>query len=39
LTGLVLGYGYQPWRALVCLLLVLVAAVMLAVVLGHQGRC
>jgi hypothetical protein len=38
LTGLVLGYGYQPWRALVCLLLVLVAAVVLAVVLGgHSG--
>jgi hypothetical protein len=37
LTGLVLGYGYQPWRALVCLVLVLVAAVVLAVVLGGHG--
>jgi hypothetical protein len=37
LTGLILGYGYQPWRALVCLLLVLVAAVVLAVVLGGHG--
>jgi hypothetical protein len=37
LTGLVLGYGYQPWRALVCLLLTLVVAVVLAVVLGGHG--
>jgi hypothetical protein len=37
LTGLILGYGYQPWRALVCLLLTLVVAVVLAVVLGGHG--
>ncbi|HEY3609410.1 MAG TPA: hypothetical protein VGL06_18055 [Pseudonocardiaceae bacterium] len=37
LTGLLLGYGYQPWRALVCLLIALVAAVGLALVLGGQG--
>jgi len=36
-TGLTLGYGYQPWRALICLLLVIATAVMLAVVLGGQG--
>jgi hypothetical protein len=30
-TGLTLGYGYQPWRALVGLLAVLVAGVALAV--------
>jgi hypothetical protein len=36
-TGLALGYGYQPWRALVGLLLVVAAAVILAVVLGGQG--
>jgi ABC-type arginine/histidine transport system permease subunit len=38
LTGLVLGYGYQPWWTLVCLLLVLAVAVVLAVALGgHRG--
>jgi hypothetical protein len=37
LTGLVLGYGYQPWRALICLLVVLGMAVVLAVVLGGYG--
>jgi hypothetical protein len=36
-TGLVLGYGYQPWRALIGLLLVIAAAVTLAVVLGGRG--
>lgn len=36
-TGLVLGYGYQPWRALIGLLLVVAASVTLAVVLGGQG--
>lgn len=36
-TGLTLGYGHQPWRALICLLLVIAAAVTLAVVLGGQG--
>lgn len=37
LTGLTLGYGYQPWRALFGLLAVIGAAVVLAVVLGGQG--
>jgi hypothetical protein len=37
LTGLTLGYGYQPWRALICLLAIIGAAVVLAVVLGGQG--
>ncbi|MDX8143070.1 hypothetical protein SK854_13165 [Lentzea sp. BCCO 10_0061] len=36
-TGLTLGYGYQPWRALIGLLVVVVAAVVLAVVLGGHG--
>jgi uncharacterized protein YjbI with pentapeptide repeats len=36
-TGLTLGYGYQPWRALLGLLAVLVTAVVLAVVLGAHG--
>lgn len=36
-TGLVLGYGYQPWRALVGLLAVLVTGAVLAVVLGGSG--
>lgn len=37
LTGLLLGYGYQPWRALLCLLAVLVVAVALALALGDDG--
>lgn len=37
LTGLVLGYGYQSWRALVLLLVTLVAAVTLSVAGGEQG--
>ena len=37
LTGLLLGYGYQPWRALIGLLAVIIAAVLLAVVLGAHG--
>jgi hypothetical protein len=37
LTGLTLGYGYQPWRALIGLFLVVGAAVTLAVVLGGAG--
>ncbi|MFC3897812.1 hypothetical protein ACFOWZ_40630 [Lentzea rhizosphaerae] len=36
-TGLVLGYGYQPWRALLGLFVVLVAGGVLAVVLGGTG--
>jgi hypothetical protein len=37
LTGLTLGYGYQPWRALLFLLGVATIAVVLAVVLGARG--
>jgi hypothetical protein len=37
LTGLTLGYGYQPWRALLFLLGVATVAVILAVVLGARG--
>jgi hypothetical protein len=37
LTGLTLGYGYQPWRALLGLLCTLVAGAMLAAVLGANG--
>ncbi len=37
LTGLVLGYGYQPWRALIWLAGVVVLSAVLAVVLGGQG--
>jgi hypothetical protein len=37
LTGFTLGYGYQPWRALLLLLATLAAAVMLSVVGGHHG--
>ncbi|WP_143268904.1 hypothetical protein [Amycolatopsis vastitatis] len=37
LTGLTLGYGYQPWRALLGLLGVLVVASALAAVLGKHG--
>ncbi|MEV4320545.1 hypothetical protein [Actinocrispum sp. NPDC049592] len=37
LTGLVLGYGYQPWRALIGLLAVVVLSAVLAVVLGGRG--
>ncbi|MBO1335079.1 hypothetical protein [Streptomyces sp. VRA16 Mangrove soil] len=37
LSGLLLGYGYQPWRALVWLLCVLMVSVGLALVLGSQG--
>jgi hypothetical protein len=36
-TGLTLGYGYQPWRALLCLLGVLLVGVALSVVLGGRG--
>jgi hypothetical protein len=34
LTGLFLGYGYRPWRALIALTLVLAAAVLAAIILG-----
>ncbi|WP_203923469.1 hypothetical protein [Rugosimonospora africana] len=34
LTGLTLGYGYQPWRALIGLLAVLITAVALCVLAG-----
>lgn len=36
-TGLTLGYGYQPWRALIGLLIVVFLAVLLAVLLGGHG--
>jgi len=38
LTGLTLGYGYQPWRALLALVAVATIAVVLALTLGaHSG--
>ncbi|MGK5740225.1 hypothetical protein [Micromonospora sp. URMC 103] len=37
LTGITLGYGYQPWRALLLLLVTLGAAVALSVTGGHHG--
>ncbi|MGC4749993.1 hypothetical protein ACLQ28_30670 [Micromonospora sp. DT201] len=37
LTGIILGYGYQPWRALLLLLATLAVAVALSVVGGHHG--
>ncbi|GLY97910.1 hypothetical protein [Actinoplanes sp. NBRC 103695] len=37
LTGLTLGYGYQPWRALLLLIATLAAAVALSVAGGHHG--
>ena len=37
LTGLTLGYGYQPWRALLLLVATLAAAVALSVAGGHHG--
>jgi hypothetical protein len=37
LTGLTLGYGYQPWRALLWLAAVAVIAVILALTLGAHG--
>jgi len=37
LTGVTLGYGYQPWRAVLALLAVVSAAVILAVTVGGQG--
>lgn len=37
LIGITLGYGYQPWRALLLLLATLAVAVALSVVGGHHG--
>lgn len=37
LTGVTLGYGYQPWRALLGLLGMIAIAVVCAVVLGDHG--
>jgi hypothetical protein len=37
LTGMLLGYGYQPWRALLYLAGVLAVSVALAVTLGATG--
>jgi hypothetical protein len=37
LTGKLLGYGYQPWRALLGLLVVAAIAVVLAITLGAHG--
>jgi hypothetical protein len=37
ITGLTLGYGYQPWRALLALLAITAVAVTLAVTLGSHG--
>ncbi|PWR12588.1 hypothetical protein DKT68_02815 [Micromonospora acroterricola] len=37
LIGSTLGYGYQPWRALLLLLATLAIAVTLSVVGGHHG--
>jgi hypothetical protein len=36
-TGLALGFGYQPWRALLLLFAVVAGSVALAVILGGQG--
>ncbi|WP_326471737.1 hypothetical protein [Actinophytocola sp.] len=36
-TGLALGYGYQPWRALIGLLIVITGAIVLAILLGGHG--
>jgi hypothetical protein len=37
ITGITLGYGYQPWRALLFLLGVVVTSVVVAVSLGAHG--
>jgi hypothetical protein len=37
LTRLTLGYGYQPWRALLALVAIATTAVVLAVTLGAHG--
>jgi hypothetical protein len=36
-TGVTLGYGYEPWRALIGLLVIVAVAVTLAVTLGARG--
>jgi hypothetical protein len=36
-TGLMLGYGYQPWRALIALFCVVAVAVVFAFTLGRLG--
>jgi hypothetical protein len=37
ITGVTLGYGYQPWRALLFLLGVVITSVVVAVTLGTHG--
>jgi hypothetical protein len=37
LTGMTLGYGYQPWRGVLALLAVVAVAEVLAVTVGGQG--
>jgi hypothetical protein len=37
LTGLTLGYGYQPWKALIALVIVAAISVILALILGANG--
>jgi hypothetical protein len=37
LTGVTLGYGYQPWRALLALVAIATTAVVLALTLGAHG--
>src|SRR5262249_34173937 len=37
ITGVTLGYGYQPWRALLFLLGILLTSVVLALTLGAHG--
>jgi hypothetical protein len=37
LTGLTLGYGYQPWKALIALVIVAAISVILALTLGGHG--
>jgi hypothetical protein len=37
LTGKLLGYGYQPWRALICLVVVVAVSVALALVFRAEG--
>ncbi|MFF3910536.1 hypothetical protein ACFYZJ_32335 [Streptomyces sp. NPDC001848] len=36
-TGLTLGYGYQPWRALIGLLGTVASAIVLSLILGMHG--
>ncbi|MGV9295472.1 hypothetical protein [Amycolatopsis sp. NPDC003676] len=37
ITGLTLGYGYQPWRALLGLLAALITAAVITAILGAHG--